>query len=123
MTARPEPEDAPPREPEVAEPDGLASALPDLLTAPVQAELEPAGSSTMSIEIIAPAIEEEPEPVEEPEPEIPALPEVERIEPDAAAAATGQGPGGLLAAARVPRHARPRHAEGLLAGAGAQGAG
>lgn len=95
MTARPEPEDAPPREPEVAEPDGLASALPDLLTAPVQAELEPAGSSTMSIEIIAPAIEEEPEPVEEPEPEIPALPEVERIAPDPLPPPPGKGPEGF----------------------------
>lgn len=88
----------PPGEPDepmapLPESDGLAEALPDLLTAPVQAELE--GPTTTSISIVAADAVTEPEIIEEPEPEIPALPAPAEVEPQPLPERPEKGPEGF----------------------------
>lgn len=95
MTIERPPEDPPEPIAPLAEPDGLAGALPDLLTAPVQSELEAAGPATTSISIAAADAITEPEVAEEPAPEIPALPEPAEVEPQPLPERPEKGPEGF----------------------------
>jgi MinD-like ATPase involved in chromosome partitioning or flagellar assembly len=95
VTPRAEPDDAQERLPPLAEPDGLAGALPDLLTAPVQEQLEAAVPATTSIEIVAADVVVVPESIEIPEPPIPALPELEAVEPQPLPVRPEKGPEGF----------------------------
>lgn len=93
MTSRTEPEDSPDRVQPLPEADGLAEALPDLLTAPVQPELPV--STTMSVEIEPEDALVIPEAVEAAEPAPPALPEPPVVEPQPIPARPERGPEGF----------------------------